>query len=77
MSPANSAAQVDNWKQLNGALDTFLAQPAASTPAVELVRARSTLEAELEADGRIYGDFPPELAAELRQRLGQRVEVNG
>lgn len=61
--------QVDNWRRMNAALDTFLRQPARRTSSMDVVRARVTLEAELEEDARAYGDIPAELADAVLARM--------
>ncbi|HZI15069.1 MAG TPA: M23 family peptidase, partial [Myxococcus sp.] len=42
--------QVENWREMNATLDTFLQRPARKTSSLDVVRARVTLEAELEED---------------------------
>ncbi|MDY7229249.1 M23 family metallopeptidase [Hyalangium rubrum] len=63
--------QVENWGDVTGALDDFLDRPAAKTSSLDIVRARVTLEAELEEDARTYGDIPAELAESVMGRVGQ------
>src|SRR5206468_6043871 len=55
-------AQAENWSALLANLDGFLARSAAQTSSFDLIRARVVLEAEIEDDGRAYGDFPDGLA---------------
>jgi murein DD-endopeptidase MepM/ murein hydrolase activator NlpD len=66
--------QVANWKQMNAALDTFLREPARKTSSLDVVRARVSLEAELEEDARTYGDIPSDLADAVLARM-QLLEV--
>jgi murein DD-endopeptidase MepM/ murein hydrolase activator NlpD len=61
--------QVDNWRRMNAALDTFLRKPARKTSSMDVVRARVTLEAELEEDARAYGDIPADLADAVLARM--------
>ncbi|WP_224365897.1 M23 family metallopeptidase [Hyalangium versicolor] len=65
--------QEENWVQVTGALDTFLLRPAEKTSAMDIVRARVTLEAELEEDARSYGDIPEELAESVMTRVSELV----
>ena len=62
-------AQVINWREMNATLDTFLRQSARKTSSLDVVRARVTLEAELEEDARAYGDMPAELADAVLARM--------
>ncbi|PTL79183.1 M23 family metallopeptidase [Vitiosangium sp. GDMCC 1.1324] len=62
-------AQVDNWRQMNATLDAFLRQSARKTSSLDVVRARVTLEAELEQDARTYGDIPSDLADAVLARM--------
>ncbi len=57
------------WRHLGDDVDRYLGRPLPQTPILELVRARVTLEAELEYDRRRFGE-PPEA---LRQRLGAQL----
>jgi len=59
------------WSTLVAELDRYLDRPMPQTPLLELVRARVTLEAELEFDRRRYGSPPADLQALVRSRLGQ------
>ncbi len=68
---AMPASQAANWDAMNRALDGFLARPVAKTDAREVSRARSVLEAELEQDGRVYGDMPGTLAEAVVLRVGR------
>jgi murein DD-endopeptidase MepM/ murein hydrolase activator NlpD len=66
------------WRALADELDRYLARPLPQTPLLELVRARVTVEAEWEYDGRRWGAPPPELAEAVRlraARFGRRVET--
>jgi murein DD-endopeptidase MepM/ murein hydrolase activator NlpD len=62
-------AQVENWRQMNTALDDFLRVPARKTSSLDVVRARVSLEAELEEDARTYGDIPADLADAVLARM--------
>jgi murein DD-endopeptidase MepM/ murein hydrolase activator NlpD len=61
--------QVENWRQMNASLDTFLRMPARKTSSLDVVRARVTLEAELSEDARTYGDVPADLADAVLSRM--------
>lgn len=70
------AEAVTSWKALLGELDHYLRRPLPQTPLLELVRARVTLEAELENDRRRYGEPPRELGSRISQsitRLARRM----
>ncbi|MFY0573688.1 M23 family metallopeptidase [Cystobacter fuscus] len=62
-------AQVINWRRMNGFLDDFLRRPARMTSSLDVVRTRTSLEAELELDARAYGDIPAELADAVLARM--------
>ena len=62
-------AQVGNWVEMNATLDAWLKHPARQTPVLDVVRTRTTLEAELEQDARAYGDIPSELADAVLSRM--------
>ncbi|HET9598217.1 MAG TPA: M23 family metallopeptidase [Anaeromyxobacteraceae bacterium] len=62
---AFSAALVQAWDDLARALEGWLAVDTSQAPFASLVRARVTLEAELEFDRRRFGEPPPRLAARL------------
>lgn len=64
-------AQVNNWRQMNAMLDSFLHQAARQTAALDVVRTRTTLESELEQDARAYGDIPSELADAVLAHMDQ------
>ncbi|MFE8595992.1 M23 family metallopeptidase [Archangium violaceum] len=64
-------AQVINWREMNATLDAFLSQSARKTSSLDVVRARVTLEAELEEDARTYGDMPADLADAVLARMDQ------
>ncbi|HEX5752423.1 MAG TPA: M23 family metallopeptidase [Archangium sp.] len=64
-------AQVLNWREMNTTLDAFLSQSARKTSSLDVVRARVTLEAELEEDARTYGDMPADLADAVLARMDQ------
>jgi murein DD-endopeptidase MepM/ murein hydrolase activator NlpD len=63
--------QTENWEGVTAALDSFLEQPAEKTSSLDIVRARVTLEAELEEDAKLYGDIPETLAESVIQRVSQ------
>ena len=65
------AAAVDNWVALVEAVDAFLARPAQESSSFDVIRARATLEAELELDARRYGDIPADLAEGLLARIAR------
>jgi murein DD-endopeptidase MepM/ murein hydrolase activator NlpD len=69
-SPMPSEQQ-ENWEKVAGSLDTFLGRPAEKTSSMDIVRARVTLEAELEEDARSYGDIPEELAESVMSRVSE------
>ncbi len=62
-------AQMDNWAAMNAAVDEFLRRTARETSSRDVVRARVTLEAELEQDARVYGDMPAELSDAVLVRV--------
>jgi len=63
--------QVLNWAQVNAAMDEFLGRSLAKTASMDIIRARSTLESELEDDARTYGDIPAETAEGVMSRVTQ------
>jgi len=65
------AGQAENWEQMNTLLDAFLARAVERTDARDVTRARGVLEAELEQDGRTYGDMPGALAEAVVLRVGR------
>ncbi len=69
---------VEAWRMLDVELDRYLARALPQTPLLELVRARITVEAEWDYDGRRYGPPPGELAREVSSRaarFGRRIET--
>lgn len=71
-----SSAQIRNWDAVMTAVDELLRRPPRETSSYDVVRARVTLEAELELDVRRYDGLTEELlsAVELRMaRLGFRM----
>lgn len=68
---AMPAPQGENWEEMLALLDHFLHRAAAQTHPLDAVRARVSLDAELELDAQAYGDFPPLLAEEVVERLGK------
>src|SRR5437868_11498803 len=64
------ALEVQNWLQLEAAVDAFLDRAAKKTSSYDVIRARVTMEAELEMDARRYGDIPGQLADEVTERVG-------
>ncbi len=72
------AEATNAWRDLAVELDRYLSRPLPQTPLAELVRARVTVEAELEFDRRRYGAPPAEVAewvGERVARLARRVAV--
>ncbi|MCP3101952.1 M23 family metallopeptidase [Myxococcus sp. K15C18031901] len=65
------AGQAENWELMNGLLDAFLSRAVERTDARDVSRARTVLEAELELDGRTYGDMPGALAEGVVLRVGR------
>jgi murein DD-endopeptidase MepM/ murein hydrolase activator NlpD len=63
--------QVKNWLDLEAAVDAFLERSPRQTSSYDVIRARVTMEAELELDGRRYGEIPPQLADEVTGRVGE------
>ncbi|BDG02519.1 M23 family metallopeptidase [Anaeromyxobacter oryzae] len=57
------------WQALLGELDGYLARALPQTPLLELVRARVTVEAEWDYDGRRFGVAPAPLAAAVAARV--------
>jgi len=66
-----SADEVANWSALIDEIDTFLARRARETSSYDVIRARITLEAELEQDVRSYASLPDELAAGIEERCAR------
>ncbi len=62
-------AQVESWRDVLATLDAHFARGARQTSSHDIVRARVTLEAELEMDARRYGDMPAELAEQVLERV--------
>ncbi len=62
---------IEAWRALEDVLDEYLARPLPQTPMLELVRARVTVEAEWDYDGRRYGPAPRELAGEVAARVAR------
>ncbi|MHB8878613.1 MAG: M23 family metallopeptidase [Myxococcaceae bacterium] len=69
LGSAMPPGQADNWREVGSAVDAFLERSAAQTSSFDLIRARVTLEAELEQDARAYGDFPPGLAERVLEQV--------
>lgn len=65
------AEQVKNWLQLQSAIEMFLERAARRTSSYDVIRARVTVEAELELDGRRYGDIPGDLAEDVTYQVGR------
>jgi murein DD-endopeptidase MepM/ murein hydrolase activator NlpD len=70
------------WAAVLAEVDRFLARPAATASPFDVARARLVLQAELEADAQLYGDFPEAVTegtqkslAALTQRLAQVAPV--
>ena len=73
--PADAIAA---WRALAVDLDHYLARALPQTPLLETVRARVTMEAEWDYDGRRYGRPPADLAAEIASRsarFARRIET--
>lgn len=71
-----SSEQIRNWDEVMTAVDELLQRPPRETSSYDVIRARVTLEAELELDARNHAELPAELvsAVELRMaRLGFRM----
>jgi Peptidase family M23 len=69
---------VTAWEALADDLERYLSRAMPQTPLAELVRARITVEAELDFDRRRFGAPPPALAALLADRvhrLARRAEA--
>jgi murein DD-endopeptidase MepM/ murein hydrolase activator NlpD len=64
-------SQVENWQWMNRALDGFMSRPLGREDARGVEQARGVLEAELEQDGRTYGDMPGALAEAVMVRVGR------
>jgi murein DD-endopeptidase MepM/ murein hydrolase activator NlpD len=66
------------WRALLPDLDAYLARPLPQTPLLELVRARVTLEAEWDYDGRRFGAAPAPLRDAVlgrAARLARRIDA--
>jgi murein DD-endopeptidase MepM/ murein hydrolase activator NlpD len=63
--------QAENWRTVIDAVDLFLTRAPAETSSFDVIRARITLEAELELDARRYGAVDEELAAVLLDRVNR------
>lgn len=61
--------QQENWSRLVGAIDAFLERAPTATAPSDVIRARVATEAELDMDARAYGDFPPQLAEHVLDRV--------
>nr|WP_211194295.1 M23 family metallopeptidase [Pyxidicoccus fallax] len=68
---AMPAAQEANWAWMTRALDGFMSRTLDPSDARGVEKARSVLEAELEQDGRTYGDMPGALAEGVMVRVGR------
>lgn len=64
-APASGA-----WLAVLAEVDRFLARPAEQSSPFDLARARLVLQAELEADAQLYGDFPETVAEGTQKSLG-------
>jgi murein DD-endopeptidase MepM/ murein hydrolase activator NlpD len=67
---AMPAQQVEAWNAALGGVETFLTTATATMSPYDLVRARVVLEAELEADAALWGDFPPAVASRAQGLIG-------
>jgi murein DD-endopeptidase MepM/ murein hydrolase activator NlpD len=63
--------QVENWWEMGRVVDTFLRRSAQNVSALDIVRARVTLEGELEEDARAYGDMPAALAESVTAQVSR------
>jgi murein DD-endopeptidase MepM/ murein hydrolase activator NlpD len=66
------------WERLAGALDRYLERPLPQTPLLELARALTALEAEMEWDRLRYGSPEPDLSRRvggLGHRLRTRIDT--
>ncbi len=71
-----SALQLANWRTLLRATDAFLAAGVAPASSQRMIRVRTVIEAELEADAQVYAQVPPSLLEEVldrETRLGLRM----
>lgn len=68
---AMPSGAVSNWLLMNGAVDDFLRRPASKTSSFDVIRARATVEAELELDARAYGKVPSDLAENVLTRVNR------
>lgn len=59
------------WQRLGDEVDRYLARSLAQTPTLELVRARVTMEAELEYDRRRFGEPPEEVQRRVEAQLAR------
>jgi biotin carboxyl carrier protein len=66
---AMPAPQVEAWGAALEGVEVFLATSTAQMSPYDLVRARVVLEAELEADAALWGDFPKEVAARAQELI--------
>ncbi len=70
------ALQLANWRELLKATDAFLAAGVAPSASQRMIRVRTTIEAELEADAQVYAQIPPSLIDDVLEhetRLGLRM----
>lgn len=65
--------EISNWVDLHGVVDGMLARPAREISSFDLIRARVTMEAELELDARAFGDIPEELTNDIMDRVARIV----
>ncbi len=65
------AEAISAWRELTVELDRYLLRSLPQTPLLELVRARVTLEAELEYDRRRYGEPPDDLERLVSARISR------
>ena len=70
-APGFPGEVVAAWQRLGDEVDRTLARSLAQTPTLELVRARVTMEAELEYDRRRFGEPPEELRSRLQAQLAR------
>jgi murein DD-endopeptidase MepM/ murein hydrolase activator NlpD len=58
-----------NWNEVLGAVDRFLQREAVDSSPMDVIRARITLEAELEIDLRFYRWLPSDLGTRVAGRI--------
>jgi murein DD-endopeptidase MepM/ murein hydrolase activator NlpD len=61
--------EVANWLGLLDATDAFLARNAKDTSSYDVIRARFTMEAEMDLDARTYATVPQALFEDVMERI--------